>query len=551
MKIPTLNAHALGGWHGRTFVNSKEAFLSAYRKGFRDFEVDISCTNDGFFVAKHGSTVRESYSKDDFLANSRWNETRLLLEDVVSLMEKKPDVKMMFDFHPCFYDRDNPGEMQRFLAQLPSGEMRSRCIVESYSMANMAPVLEDGIVIPMFGWTPTRCNLSERESRITTVHGCVEWCKSNGVRLLSVHASFLKAHPEWAQDAKENGLVLYSAGWQSYADLGKAAEIGVDFATVDFLVPGGKIRNKIQLKAHGAWRRMMRGLDRIALGGVRWWWGGGKKLAPISTAGMQEVTLQLMKDIHAFCEKNGLVYFLAYGSLLGAVRHKGPIPWDDDMDIYMPRPDYERFVKTFPDSWRARLVSPERGNAPMPFARYVDTLRTWAVAAWTFAPGPTGCCIDIFPLDGAEPDVTEHNEKMRRFNDIKRKLVVLRLRLSWILSKASRIRRRNLPKTILKSQFLYPLHKKRWLREAGEIMLSVPYETASWVTSYLDSDHRDRVHMPKKWFSEKVLVKYADAEFYAPIGWDDYLHQYFGDYMTPPPESGRTKSHFMKVGWLA
>lgn len=552
MNLPVLNAHALGGLHGRTFVNTKEAFEASYRSGIRNFEVDIACTSDGYFVAKHGGASREGYSKEDFLANSRWGETRMLLADVIEIVKTRPDILMMFDFHPCFYDRNNPNEMRRFLAELPSGEVRKRCIVESYSMANMMPVIDDGCVVPMFGWTPTRCNLSVEEEQIFTVQGCSDWCVQHGVKRISVHRGFVLAYPEWAAYVKAKGLILYSAGWQTYDELLRGAAAGVDVATVDFLVPGGRFRNWIHSRLFpGLWRRTRRMLDRLFCGGVRWD-GRGKKLAPITTSGMQAVTLELMKDIHSFCEKNNLTYFLAYGSLLGAVRHKGPIPWDDDMDIYMPRPDYEKFCRTFPDLWRARLVAPGRGDgAPMPFARYFDTLSTWAVAGWKYATFPTGCVIDIFPLDGAEDDILLHNEKMRRFNVIKQKLIILRLRLSYILSRDFYAKGLAVIKIIVKSHFVYPFCKKKWMREATDIMLSVPYDTAKYVTSYCDTDHRDRLHMPKEWFKDKVLLPYADTQFYAPAGYDSYLTQYFGDYMTPPKASARNHSHFMKVGWLA
>mgnify|MGYP003312245091 CR=1 FL=1 len=551
MKIPTLNAHALGGWHGRTYVNSKEAFETSYKLGYRHFEVDISCTVDGHFVAKHGSCAREAYTKDDFLSNSSRHETRMLLEDVVSLLDDYGDMRIMFDFHPCYFDRTAVAQMERFLKLLPQGEKRKRCIVESYSTACMEPVVRDCGVIPMFGWTITRGNLSEAESSIATVSGCVDWCVAHGVKLISIGRYYLVAHPEVGKLVKSKGLTLYSAGWSSYDDLLQAGSIGVDFATVDFLVPGGRVRNYLHayLK-RGVWRRVYRYLNWFSRGSIRWE-GGGKRLVPIDTEGMQQVTLRLMKDIHNFCEKHELTYFLAYGSLIGAFRHRGPIPWDDDMDIYMPRPDFEKFCATFPDTWYSKLVTPDRGAAPMPFARLFDTLRTWAVAAWKFAPEPTGCCIDIFPLDGASADLTVHQEKMRMFNEIKQKLIVLRLRLSWILSKACNVRRRQKPKLLVKSQILYPLKKKSWMKKAREIMLSESYETSDWVTNYCDTDHRDRVHMPKSWFADKILVPYADAQFYAPIGYDEHLRNYFGDYMTPPKKVERKGSHFLKVGWLA
>ena len=65
----------------------------------------------------------------------------------------------------------------------------------------------------------------------------------------------------------------------------------------------------------------------------------------ISIEEIKKIETDILDEVVAFCNQNGLRYFLAYGTLLGAVRHKGFIPWDDDIDIHMPRPDYERFLK--------------------------------------------------------------------------------------------------------------------------------------------------------------------------------------------------------------
>ena len=62
---------------------------------------------------------------------------------------------------------------------------------------------------------------------------------------------------------------------------------------------------------------------------------------------LKQIQLEILCDVAAFCEKHGLRYYLAYGTLLGAVRHKGYIPWDDDIDIHMPRPDYEKFISLY------------------------------------------------------------------------------------------------------------------------------------------------------------------------------------------------------------
>ena len=72
---------------------------------------------------------------------------------------------------------------------------------------------------------------------------------------------------------------------------------------------------------------------------------------------IQAVNLEIMKEIHVFCVNNHINYSLAYGSLIGAIRHKGFIPWDDDIDIMMPHQDYELFSKTFKSSKGYELLS--------------------------------------------------------------------------------------------------------------------------------------------------------------------------------------------------
>lgn len=70
-------------------------------------------------------------------------------------------------------------------------------------------------------------------------------------------------------------------------------------------------------------------------------------MKPITTHELRKIQIEILKSIHNYCQENNLRYSLAYGTLLGAVRHKGFIPWDDDIDIMMPRPDYEQFLKGY------------------------------------------------------------------------------------------------------------------------------------------------------------------------------------------------------------
>lgn len=72
---------------------------------------------------------------------------------------------------------------------------------------------------------------------------------------------------------------------------------------------------------------------------------------------LQSVSLEILCKIDSFCRKNNIRYSLTYGTLIGAVRHKGFIPWDDDVDIMMPRPDYERFLSEFKSNDEVKLIS--------------------------------------------------------------------------------------------------------------------------------------------------------------------------------------------------
>ena len=72
---------------------------------------------------------------------------------------------------------------------------------------------------------------------------------------------------------------------------------------------------------------------------------------------IQRIGFELLVEFKQFCEKNGLRYYICFGTLIGAVRHQGFIPWDDDIDVIMPRPDFERFQQLYADHGRYKLFS--------------------------------------------------------------------------------------------------------------------------------------------------------------------------------------------------
>lgn len=120
---------------------------------------------------------------------------------------------------------------------------------------------------------------------------------------------------------------------------------------------------------------------------------------PLTLEEVQAVTLDIMVHVDAFCRERGIAYSLGYGSALGAVRHGGFIPWDDDIDLVMRREEYERFLGEFSDpTGRYICLSFEEGTYPYPFAKIVDTHTVQQPANMKPIPN-MGIGVDIFPYD--------------------------------------------------------------------------------------------------------------------------------------------------------
>lgn len=155
-KVPILNAHACGGWRGLTYVNSREAFLHSYKVGFRNIEVDVACTSDDRFVIRHGAKfgqhLKENYSLVEFY--SLVYKTPMTFADVIELMQRFIDLKVMFDFHPGLFNRNCPEMMSKFAKELINAgdDICDRSLIEVYSAVNAAAVIRTGFKNVQFGW---------------------------------------------------------------------------------------------------------------------------------------------------------------------------------------------------------------------------------------------------------------------------------------------------------------------------------------------------------------------------------------------------------------
>ena len=129
---------------------------------------------------------------------------------------------------------------------------------------------------------------------------------------------------------------------------------------------------------------------------------------------LRQIQMGILDEVHRFCESHNLRYFLSSGTLIGAVRHKGYIPWDDDIDIYMPRKDYEEFLQIYHDENGVyRAINPQvESHYYYTFAKVVD-LRTKMVETETEGY-EIGVYMDIFPVDYVPDDVQERERVFRQ-----------------------------------------------------------------------------------------------------------------------------------------
>lgn len=266
----------------------------------------------------------------------------------------------------------------------------------------------------------------------------------------------------------------------------------------------------------------------------------------LSTKDIQSISLEIMKYFHKFCELNDIHYTLYGGSLIGAIRHHGFIPWDDDLDIAMPRPDYEKMIRLWSDTDEYKLFAPELKNSTKLYARLCEMQRTEAFALTPWFDGSAGVWIDILPIDGVEDDLVKFKENIDRMYFIEQESY--KLRSGHISLKKEYGLIRNIKLLIRKTLWGWKSFDKIFQKH-NNIRFSVPYEKAKYCGQLSFLIYKYKEHIPKKYFENYILHKFEDTEFCIVEGYEYILRNYYGNYMQLPPEDKRTPGHSSVQGF--
>ena len=252
---------------------------------------------------------------------------------------------------------------------------------------------------------------------------------------------------------------------------------------------------------------------------------------------IQQMELGIMEYIHEVCQKIGVKYFLAYGSLIGAVRHKGFIPWDDDMDICMLREDYEKlqdYLIANPDERYEVMSYKNNLNYVYPFMKVQDN-HTYLLEEDVRIDSNMGIYVDIFPVDGYEDD-SVFKDKMTR--------LIKKRQLSCYTFKGI-----TNTKSILNSLIryisviiFYFTNTNKYIRGIDELAQSRKVDDYELV-DYLIYKDMNKPVWKREWLNQTIMGVFEGKEFMIPKNYHEILTSDYGDYTQLPPVELRFSHH--------
>ena len=265
---------------------------------------------------------------------------------------------------------------------------------------------------------------------------------------------------------------------------------------------------------------------------------------------IQSVSLEILKDVHQFCVENNIKYTLQGGTLIGAIRHKGFIPWDDDIDIAMPRPDYNRFIQTYKSKNGYKVLARERqdGNdVYIAYARVCEFDKTYVLQRTMWTDREVGLWIDVFPYDGLPNELEIRKQYAAEIKKIAKLGIAYRSLHTPSKAKIAGL----LSIKMIVSMILHKLYNRALLfglrRNPYDMLIDkvrqVGWNDTDYFGNIVFTAYGLRECHHKRTIEEFIKVSFEDIELFAMKGYDEALREKYGDYMQLPPKEQQTAKH--------
>lgn len=250
-------------------------------------------------------------------------------------------------------------------------------------------------------------------------------------------------------------------------------------------------------------------------------------------------SLEILLYFKKFCDENGLLFYLCGGCCIGAIRNKGFIPWDDDIDVFMPREDYEKLFMLWNKKADTKKYSCLRTTKDQFIGNVMTTIvdnETEVIRPWQKGKdGHKGVMIDVLPLDGCAP------------KGMKRKMqMIYSMIFSLYCSKMVPVNHGKLVSAVSKVLLsIVPgdnLKYKVW-KFAEKQMSKYKISDSKYITELCAGPHYMKNEYPKEIFEKAVYKDFEGYSLPLPVRYDEYLKIAFGDYMQLPPEEKRKAHH--------
>ena len=256
---------------------------------------------------------------------------------------------------------------------------------------------------------------------------------------------------------------------------------------------------------------------------------------------IRNIEKELLSYLSDYCEKENLKIFLSNGTLLGAVKYQGFIPWDDDVDVCLPRADYEKLIELFKDNELYTLYESRRNKSFRYSFAKLSMNGTILDEFQTDNGVNLGVNIDIFPMDYAGSNFT-----YAKYRAIKARVLTLMLQTSKLVSKDGGGRSSAMNNLIYIASRLFSPEK--WIRFIQKNATSFSKSKNSKYCACLTwPAYKQKEVVKSSIFKDAIKVQFEGREYNAPVGYDEYLRSLYGDYEKDPPKEKQVTHHSFKA----